>query len=170
MIVMLIVSCHSTIKTPLLPQKLPTTVAGASDQQIVKLEQSLKQKGVNIIVLGQLYMVSIPSSLIFADESPKINWDSYALLNEIVEYLRKFRKISAYVNGYNSCYINKRRTDALTLARAQEISNYLWQQDIDSRLIFTRGMGSDKPIAASVKCGDTSPNSRVEIVFKRAII
>ncbi|OGV33996.1 MAG: protein LphA [Legionellales bacterium RIFCSPHIGHO2_12_FULL_35_11] len=150
--------------------KLPTKVEGASDAYIEKLEERLVYKGVKVIILGQDYLISVPSYLVFANESPKINWGSYLLLNDIVEYLRQFRKIDVHINGYGCCFKSERRTLALTLARTRAVADYLWSQDIETRLVFTQGLGSDKPIVAYSKCSDASPNSRIEIIFRRTIV
>ena len=170
LIICLLGGCHSSNPHLIDGHKLPSHVAGSTDAQIVKLEQTLSSKGVKIIVIGQMYLVSIPSHLIFHEQSPRIKWASYELLNQIAEYLCKFRKISLYVTTYNDCYISKKRTKALTLARSREVANYLWSQNVRTRLIFTRGEGNDKSIVAHTKCSDISPNSRVEIVFRRAIV
>lgn len=161
----------STSKGPAMDKdKLPVVVDGVSDLYITQLEQKLMSKGVKIITTGQMYLISVPTKLLFADESPKLLWPSYALLNDIAAYLRMFRKISVHVNGYNDCYLTEKRTRVLTLARANEVANYLWSQDIRSRLIFTRGMGNDKPIVILAKCSDASQNSRIEIIFRRVIV
>ncbi len=169
-IILLLSGCHSSKPLVIDQDKLPKHVAGSSDAQIVKMEEKLAANGVKIIIIGQMYLVSIPSHLIFHDQSPRIKWNSYALLNEVAEYLCKFRKVSLYVNAYNDCYLSEKRTKALTNARARKVANYLWSQNVRTRLLFTRGMGNDKPIVAHAKCSDVSPNSRIEIIFRRAIV
>lgn len=149
--------------------KLPTKVAGSSDARKVQLMADLDKKGVKVITIGQTYMVSIPSSRIFADQSPRIPWDSYALLNEVVEFMQQYRKIAVNVTSYSSKYVSAKRERALTLARAKAVSNYLWDQGIDSRFIFSEGAGSDKPVVSYYKGGDMSPNSRIEITFRDAV-
>lgn len=169
-IFVLLCGCGSSKPLVIDGNKLPKQVAGSSDAQIVRLEEKLQASGVKIIIIGQMYLVSVPSHLVFVDQSPKIKWNSYALLNDIAEYLCKFRKISVHVNAYNDCYLSAKRTKALTLARARGVANYLWSQNVRTRMMFTHGMGNDKPIVTRAKCSDTSPNSRIEIVFRRAIV
>ncbi len=163
--------CHSSSKVPIDADepKLPAMIDGASDPMIVKLEKKLTSRGVRVITIGQMDLVSIPSKLLFANESPALNWDSYDLLNDVVCYLQQFRKITVQVNGYSGCYLSERRTYALTLARSRAVANYLWSQNVETRIVFTRGVGDDKPIVSLTKCSDTSPNSRIEITFRRAI-
>ncbi len=147
--------------------KLPTGVAGASDAQIVFLQQRLRQRNIKIVNIGDEYLISIPSSTIFADQSPKIRWESYAVLNEVACYLRQYRKVAIQVNVYVSPYGSERRQVALSSARAESVSNYLWSQGVDGRLIVAHGQGSQKPVVVKNPPNDRDQNSRIEIIFRR---
>ncbi len=148
---------------------LPTQVAGASDAHIVALEKQLSQSGVRVISLGQNHLISIPSRLLFESQSPQLTWASYQLLNTLVCYLQQFRKVSLTINAFSNPYVSREREHALTLARARAISKYLWSQSIDSRFIFTQGLGSDKPIGVFKRGGEGSLNARIEITFRRTV-
>ncbi len=163
--------CHSKQQQSFTDDdKLPTQVAGASDRDIMKMQEKITKQGVRIITAGQNYLISIPSPMLFADQSPHINWEAYGLLNNIACYLQQFRKISINVNAFSSKYVSERREHALTSARARAVAEYLWSQGIESRFIFTQGLGSDKPIVAFTQYGDAAPNSRVEITFRHAVV
>lgn len=148
---------------------LPKKVFGADDSEEKKLETRLSHKGVKIVSIGQDYLVSIPSSLLFADQSPRILWGAYALLNEVICYLKEFRMVGVDVTAHASKYVSTARERSLTSARARAVADYLLSQNIDSRFIFTRGLGSDKPIYMSTVGGDASLNSRIEITFRNAV-
>ncbi|MDP3705625.1 MAG: OmpA family protein [Legionellaceae bacterium] len=171
LVLLSLLGCHSSPKKLVIDDgpTLPTAVAGASDPFIIKMQNKLAKQGVRVITMGQMYLVSIPTPLLFADQSPELKWSSYNLLNEIVCYLQQFRKITVHINAYSSCYLSEQRTHALTLARSRIIANYLWSQTIETRMVFTQGMGNNKPIVAFSKCTDSSPNSRIEIIFRRAV-
>lgn len=153
---------------PELP-KGPCKDTGACDSTIIKYMEKLNRGGVKVVSIGQDYMISIPATFLFDPQSPHIKWKSYKLLNDVVIFLKQFRKISIYVTGYSSQYRSPQRERALTLARARVVSEYLWSQGIDSRFIFTQGLGSDKPIIAYQLNGDYSTNARIEITFRRAV-
>lgn len=163
------VGCHRYQAPTTDESKLPTRVDGASDRVIKKMQNDLVREGARVITMGQNYLISIPSALLFADQSPKINWGAYALLNDVACYLQQFRKITVQVNAFSTPYVSCRREHALTLARANAVADYLWSQGIDSRFIFSKGVGIDKPIIAFAKRGDISQNSRIEITFRRAV-
>lgn len=150
--------------------KMPARVKGTADARVITLQNKFAKEGVQVVTIGQDYLVSIPAQLLFPNESPQLTWQSYALLNQVVDFLQQFRKVTVSVTGYSMPYVSVRREDALTLARAKSVSNYLWSQGIDSRFIFAEGAGRDKPIAGDPTGGDASVNSRIEITFQDAII
>ena len=149
--------------------RLPGVVTGVSDRMILSMEKRLKNQGVRIISRGENYLVSVPAKALFAEQSPRLTWASFQLLNEIACYLRQFRKVGVQVSGYTSPYSSLRREKALSLARADAVANYLWSQGIDTRFIFSHGLGSEKPIFVKAPQGDDSPNARIEITFRHSV-
>ncbi len=162
-------ACHREVYIPEDP-KLPCKVRGACDATVMKYMKNLNKKGIKVISIGQDYLISIPASALFADQSPHLMWPSYGLLNEIAVFLKQFRKVAITVTSFSSKYVSVQRERSLTLARSRVVGEYLWSQGIDSRFIFTQGLGSDKPIVSFTKGGDLSPNARVEITFRDAIV
>ena len=169
MIIVVLSGCQKRYYNPSEPPTLPYKVNGAKDRVIIDKQALFNKRGVRVISLGQDYLISIPSAALFADESPRITWGSYALLNAIACYLKEFHKVAINVTAFSDKCISAKRDRALTLARARAVGDYLWSQGIDSRFIFTQGLGSDKPIVAVSTSGDKSPNSRVEITFRDAV-
>jgi intracellular multiplication protein IcmN len=150
--------------------RLPHHVEGTNDAFISAMEKYLKKNNVKLVSMGDDYLVSIPASSLFADQSPQITWDAYALLNNVACYLRQFRKIEVDVSAYTSQYGSTKREHALSLARANAVSNYLWSQGIDTRFVFAHGEGSDKPIVMkALHTSDHSPNARIEITFRQVV-
>ncbi|MGC1182512.1 type IVB secretion system protein IcmN/DotK [Legionella sp.] len=149
--------------------KWPCKFTGACDSSIIKYMKKFRKKGVFVATVGQDYMITIPATYLFEPQTPHIKWKSYALLNDIAIFLKQFRKITIYIDSYSSKFVSSQREHALTLARSRVVSEYLWSQGVDSRFIFTQGLGSDKPIIAYTPGGDYSTNARIEIKFRRAV-
>lgn len=147
--------------------KLPHQVAGASDSMILALEKRFKRQNIRIVEMGDDYLISIPTGLIFADQSPRITWPAYDVLNNIACYLRQYRKVAVQVSTYVSQYGSMRRQYALSVARSNAVANYLWSQGIESRFITAHGLGSEKPIVVKASQDDKSANARIEITFRR---
>ena len=91
-------------------------------------------------------------------------------MNHIACFLKQFRKVAITITAFSNKCLSYDRERALTLARARAVAHYLWGQGLDSRLLFARGLGSQKPILTTRTGGDNSINSRVEITFRRVII
>lgn len=152
-----------------IPRTLPYKVEVASDRTVIYMQKKIEKQGAQVITLGQDYLVSLPAQLLFPDQSPQLTWGSYQLLNDVACYLQQFRMIAVNVTAYSSQYMSEKREKALTLARAKAVASYLWSQGVDSRFIFTEGLGSDKPIIGMAKQLDSSPNSRIEITFRHVV-
>lgn len=151
--------------------QLPSRVRGSSDKTVIRMMTHFQRGGVvKVATIGQNYLVSFPSSAVFAEQSPRVKWEGYRLLNQIVAFMRQFRKIAVNVTSYSSQYKSVRREQALTLTRARVVADYLWHQGIDSRLIFSEGAASDKPITIFRDGEDDEYSSRIEITFRDAII
>lgn len=150
--------------------RLPSKVSGTSDSAVITLQKDFKSRGIKVVTIGSDYLISIPSAMLFADQSPRIFWKSYGILNDVVFFLKQFRKVAVNVTSYSNKYVSVKREQALTLARARAVANYLWSQGIDSRFIFTEGAGGEKPIIAMPEGADHSVNSRIEITFRDAIV
>lgn len=164
-------ACHRDNYTPdkEVP-KLPCKVQGACDASVMKYLKRFNKRGIKVVTVGQNYLISIPASVLFEDQTPHLKWGSYGLLNETSTFLKQFRKVAINVTSYSSKYSSVQRERALTLARSRVVGEYLWTQGIDSRFIFTQGLGSDKPIVSFNQGGDASPNARVEITFRNAVV
>lgn len=169
---LLVLGCKTRIYNPYESDalKLPYKVNGAEDRAVLAIQKSLIHCGIAVITIGQDYLISIPSKLIFPNQSPRLTWGSYGLLNNVVRFLQQFRKVAITITGYSGKYVSAKREQALTLARARAVADYLWSQGVDSRFIFTEGAGSDKPIADRRGGGDSTVNSRIEITFRDAIV
>ncbi len=149
--------------------KYPCKILGACDATIIRLMENLNKKGIKVVSIGQDYLISIPARYLFEPETPHLKWKSYALLNEIATLLKQFFKITINIASYSNKYSSPQREHALTIARSRVVSEYLWSQGVDSRFIFTQGLGSDKPIMRYTQGGDSSVNARVEITFRQAV-
>ena len=162
-LILMLVGCRHTVVEPAV---LPYKMVGSHDPTMMRMQAKFNNEGIRVVSVGQDYMVSIPSSVLFANDSPRLMWKSYAPLNAIVCYLKQFRKVAITVTAFTDSCGSPKRDYALTLARARVVGDYLWSQGIDSRFIFTEGLGSDKPIIGYTKMGDKSQNSRIEITFR----
>lgn len=165
-----IISCnHQQYALEKEDPQLPCKVRGACDATVIHYTKKLTREGVTVITMGQDYLVSIPASALFENETAHLTWASYGVLNDTAILLKQFRKIAINITSYSAPYVSVQRDRALTLARSRVVSDYLWSQGVDSRLIFVQGLGSDKPISRIKGHQDSSINARVEITFRDTV-
>lgn len=130
----------------------------------LQLTQPLTSIGVQIINIGEDYLMIIPADVLFYPQSPRIYWSNYRVLNNVVAYLKFFRKVTVKVAGYTSVLGSEKRNAALSLARARNVANYLWSQDVDTRLMYIRGYGSHRLMYGGHP--ESRLNERIEIMFR----
>lgn len=152
-------------KQAYLPTHLPPR-----DPEKLKMELRLDREQVQVIQTGQWILISIPSLFVFAEHTANITLSSYGILNDVICFIKMFRKVEIDINVYESCCDKHQRMLALTRLRASRIADYFVSQGIDSRIVFTRGMANDKPIMKTDRSEYHLANSRIEILFKEEII
>lgn len=129
-------------------------------------QERLSKDGVELITMGQDYLLIIPSRLLFYENSPRIQWNSYKILNDVTNFLRFYRPVSLQVNGYTNDAGIPMRNRALSFAQAKNVMRYLSRQGVDSRLIYAQGYGEAKPMYAQTNVD----NARIELAFRNVII
>lgn len=110
-----------------------------NDQVLQQKEAELRAGGVQIVSVGQIYKIIVPADILFYKNSPRIQWTSYALLNDIAPYIRTFNKIEVAVAGFTESTGNPARDRALSINRARNVANYLWEQAIGANIIYVQG-------------------------------
>lgn len=166
-----LVACQAGWQPPKDIYSLPSKVKDTSDKKRIMEIDELRHNGVKVVTIGQNYMISIPASVLFPDESPRIKWAAYGLLNEIAAFITQFRKVAVSITAYSTFYQSIERTNSLSHARAVNVSSYLWTQGIDTRLLIEEGDSFNNSIVKTCSPhGDKSKNSRIEITFRDMIV
>lgn len=141
-----------------------------TDRRTHDLEKALDIAGVNVLTVGQDYRVIIPVEKLFYHSSPRIQWRSYGMLNMVVDYIKQFRKVSIRVSAYSKDK-DRKRAGGLSYARAREVSDYLWSQLVDARIIYTQShsMEPNEICCGKVEAKD-DVHAHIEIAFRNTII
>ncbi|NKB46545.1 MAG: OmpA family protein [Legionellales bacterium] len=163
----LLVACQSNSRYT---SKAELDRYGVSPAKARELERHLAKRHIKIIRVGEDYLISLPNSRLFYGPSPRIQWEAYRDLNLIAEYLHQFSKITVMVVGHTDDAQTEDRNLALSRARAQNIADYLWSQNIDTRVLKAKGQGSQNPIATNVVAQGRADNQRVEIIFRKLMV
>lgn len=131
------------------------------------LYSNLLDQNVQILDIGDDFMLILQAGDIFYDHAPRIKWTAYPVLNTVTEYLQTFEKVSVFVAGYTDDEGSEQRNKSLSKARAQNVADYIWSGDIDTRLLSVMGYAAARPMAANDTEEGRARNQRIEITFRQ---
>ncbi|MDP3559522.1 MAG: protein LphA [Legionellaceae bacterium] len=149
---------------------LPPHVKNTTDKQRLDLQKKLNGEGIRVITMGDDFLISIPAQDIFATQSSRIKWESYKPLNHVAAFLKSYRKIEVTITNFVLPYRTLARQYALAVARSKEVGRYLRSQGIDGRVIFENATVEKVNRDSCGMAGDKNKRSRIEIVFRNALI
>lgn len=135
------------------------------DMQAKKLRQELLNTGVQVQqVEGKIYLI-MPGNITFDSNDASIKPGFQPVLNSVAKVIKEYNKTLVQVNGYTDSTGTAATNNALSLMRANSISNYLRAQGVDGNRLLVNGFGSSNPIASNATASGREQNRRVEIVL-----
>ena len=127
------------------------------DVQARKLREQLVGTGVQVKELdGRIYLI-MPGNITFNTNEAVIKQGFTPVLDSVALVIKEYNKTMVQVYGYTN--------NALSLRRANAVSNYLRLRGVDGNRIITDGLGSSNPIASNATAAGREQNRRVEIVL-----
>lgn len=123
-------------------------------------EKILKYLDNSKMAVGQVYKIE---KLYFETDSANIKPESYAVMDELREYLDKHKKIRIEIGGHTNNKCSEKYCERLSLNRAEAVKAYLVSKGIDTRRINTKGYGGKNPVASNSTKEGRQLNQRVEI-------
>lgn len=138
---------------------------GYMDVQAQKLRRELLNTGVQVKEInGQIYLI-MPGNITFDSNEATIKSGFLPVLNSIAKVIKEYNKTMVQINGYTDSTGSQATNNALSLMRANSVSNYLRVQGVDANRIVANGYGSSNPIASNATALGREQNRRVEIVL-----
>jgi outer membrane protein OmpA-like peptidoglycan-associated protein len=89
--------------------------------------------------------------------------ESYAELNELVDYMKRREDIRVEIAGHTDNTGSKEDNLKLSQRRAEKVEDYLISKGIDARRIDPKGYGEDQPIASNKTKEGRQKNRRTEV-------
>ncbi len=129
-------------------------------RQKPSLEETLRRKGVRTIHVGETYRLVLSSDVLFMPESANIRKCQFSVLNDVARFLRRYQKVVVIVAAYKNPSGDPRYDVGLTRQQAYNVVTYLWNRNVDARMMEGIGFGGECRL--SNWC---SLNRRVEIIF-----
>jgi outer membrane protein OmpA-like peptidoglycan-associated protein len=130
------------------------------------LYTSLDRDHLQIVKIGEEYMIYLPSDAYFYPNSSHINENFYPALDHVAAFIIQYETSLIKVSGYTDNIGNKTRNLALSRQQAQNIMNYLWRRGLNARMMYSTGYGHEFPIAQNQDEDGRAANRRVQITFR----
>ncbi|MBE6458283.1 MAG: OmpA family protein [Alphaproteobacteria bacterium] len=135
------------------------------DIQARKLRTELVGTGVQVKQLdGRVYLI-MPGNITFDTNEAVIKQGFQPVLNSIAKVIKEYNKTMVQVYGYTDSTGSAAINNALSLRRANAVSNFLRLKGVDGNRIITDGLGSSNPIASNATAEGREQNRRVEIAL-----
>ncbi|MCB0643853.1 MAG: OmpA family protein [Phaeodactylibacter sp.] len=123
-------------------------------------EKIIKELDRKTLRTGQTIKID---KLFFEADSSKIKPESFAVLDEIYEFLDSNKDVKVEIGGHTNGIPEHAYCDMLSTARARAVAEYLKTRGIDSDRLSYRGYGKRDPIASNATPEGRRRNQRVEI-------
>lgn len=135
------------------------------DIQARKLRQELQGTGVQVSLQdGKVYLI-MPGNVTFDTNKASIKPKFEPVLNSVAKVIKEYDKTMVQIIGYTDNTGSNTTNNALSLRRANAVSNYLRLQGVSADRLITDGLGSENPIASNATAAGREQNRRVEIVL-----
>ena len=116
---------------------------------------------------GKIMYRIILNSITFPLNSDKLNKNSFAILDKLVEKLNKFKDYKIRIIGYTDNTGDYQYNIQLSLKRAKSVYDYLVKKDIDPKRLTYEGRGPNDPIDTNDTEEGRRRNRRVEFYLER---
>lgn len=135
------------------------------DVQARKLREELQGTGVQVAQEGPRVYLIMPGNVTFETNEADIRSGFKPVLNSVAKVINEYDKTMVEIVGYTDSTGSAATNNALSLRRANAVSNYLRLQGVDGNRIVTDGLGSKNPIASNDTAAGREQNRRVEITL-----
>ena len=112
---------------------------------------------------GENLKVTLPSDILFADDSSTLSKTSNSILNSIVTDLKSHQGQTIVIGAHTDIHPQKDINDQLSFQRAKAIENYLANALGENYRLLAVGYGSHRPLADNDTEVNRQLNRRVEI-------
>jgi outer membrane protein OmpA-like peptidoglycan-associated protein len=126
----------------------------------VEAEKVLKSLDISTLTLGQTIRVD---KLYFEADSSTIEPTSFAVLEEIYDFLKSHENVTIEIGGHTNSLPEDEYCDFLSTSRAKNVALHLYSKGIRESQIMYKGYGKRQPVATNQTVDGRRRNQRVEI-------
>ncbi len=146
-------------------EKLAGVLSKIEEQnsRIETFEEMFKEQDARIAGLESIISIRLDADIVFAFDSPQLNEQAMAVLDELIGKLTDEPRYRVRVIGHTDSTGPAEYNQRLSERRAQSVANYLIDQGISTERISTIGMGENEPIATNETTEGRRLNRRVDV-------
>lgn len=157
-------SIEENINYPAVAEKNAKAVVSRMDE----LKADLKEEGYDVssVRSGQVVMVIIPCSEIFAPNETMLSQKAASKLNGLKRFVRRTDDFKVVLAVHSDDTGDNTYADRLTADRANAIDDYFYREDGHRETgIIPYGIGADEPLVNNHGRANRARNRRIEIYF-----
>jgi len=140
------------------PKEDPAVVQSTTNNR--PAEKIMKELDRKTLKQGQTIKID---KLFFEADSSKIKSESFAVLEELYDFLAENEDVVVEIAGHTNGIPEHTYCDWLSTARAKAVADYLRQRGIQQERLQYKGYGKRDPIASNATSEGRRRNQRVEI-------
>lgn len=130
------------------------------------LAYQLESRGVQIIKAGETLALVFPTDQMFNPLSANFNPRYIDVLDTAACFIGLFETTLVKVSGYTNTEPTFRLNQVLSERQAQVVADYLFDRGIDARVVYSKGYGTQFPIAFPTTYEGRLKNQRVVVFFR----
>jgi len=135
------------------------------DVQAAKLRQELLSTGVQVQQNGNQIVLIMPGNVTFGTNQATIEPKFEPILASVAKVIKEYDKTKIQIIGYTDNTGSVATNNALSLRRANAVSNFLRLNGVDINRIIVDGLGPQNPIASNKTAKGREQNRRVEMTL-----
>jgi len=129
----------------------------------------LRDFGIRVFVVGDEVTLVLPTDRTFYYRASHLSPNYLPVLHEIAQVISNYDNRGIRVTGYTDSEETPQRSLALSREQAQQVAASLWNDGLDSRLIYAMGYGDCHPVATNRHPLGRAVNRRIEISFRKFV-
>jgi outer membrane protein OmpA-like peptidoglycan-associated protein len=143
---------------------------GSYIDQHTSFDDQLRNRGANIIVLGDQILVVIPSARIFKPFSSTIKPDAYSTFKQVALFINSYDKMLVKISVHTAALGSSDVNYSLSQAQAESVSKMLQASGVDARVIYAMGYGGTHLVQRNSQTWEGNDNYRIEITLEKLYV
>jgi len=138
-------------------------IGGYMDRQAEEIERDIE--GAKVERIGEGIKITFASGILFDVDKSDLKWEAQQNLTKLAGILKKYDDTDILIEGHTDSDGAENYNLALSNRRAQSVTNFLANLDVDATRFTMMGYGETQPIASNETAAGKAQNRRVEVAI-----